>query len=201
MEHVSIFAFLLFLSIIIALVHMVAPDHWVPLIAISKKNNYTEFKKYGMASGIAGGHAVISGAIAFLILVLGLTFLKSYTNDLIYLSIFLLLIVGLYFIFNGLHESKEVDRKIENSIIAVSIFPDLAIVPIIVSASVLPFSEIIIIFIGFLIASIISLNIMIYVSSLAIGDKFSSMKPENMDYVIGGLLLITALIVTLFPSF
>ncbi|EQD27998.1 conserved hypothetical protein, membrane [mine drainage metagenome] len=154
-----------------------------------------------MASGIAGGHAVISGAIAFLILVLGLTFLKSYTNDLIYMSIFLLLIVGLYFIFNGLHESSEVDRKIENSIIAVSIFPDLAIVPIIVYASALPFSEIIIIFIGFLIASIISLNIMIYASSLAIGDKFSNMRPENMDYVIGGLLLFTALIVTLFPSF
>ncbi|MCL5787312.1 MAG: hypothetical protein M1581_01695 [Candidatus Thermoplasmatota archaeon] len=193
--------FLFLLAVLIAFFHMLAPDHWIPLTSLSAKRGYSTPKKYGIATLIGGGHATISGALGLLFLFLGFTFLKNDVNELIYISIALLLIVGLYFIINGYGESKETNRNVENSIIAVSVFPDFAIIPIMVSASeyTLPYGFLI--FIGFLISSILSINAIIYLNSKTIGKRMSEMKPENLDYVIGFLLLATALILLAFPSF
>ncbi|MHB1493356.1 MAG: hypothetical protein ACYCSG_00575 [Thermoplasmataceae archaeon] len=195
------FLFLLTVAIIIALTHMIAPDHWIPLVSLASKNKYSNPKKFGIASLIGSGHAAISGLLALLIVIFGMVFLKGYVNDLIDVSIILLIAIGAYFIINGYSESRESNRGIENSIIAVSVFPDLAIIPIIISSSQYPLMDTLIIFLGFLIASVISINIMVFLSSLTIGERFSKMKPEHMDYAIGVLLFMTAIVVILFPSF
>lgn len=193
--------FLLILAILIAFFHMLAPDHWIPLTSLSAKRGYSRTKKYGVATLIGGGHATISGAIGLLFLFLGFTFLRADVDELIYISIALLIVVGLYFIINGYGESKESNRHVENSIIAVSVFPDFAIIPIMVSASeyTLPYG--LLIFIGFLISSILSINAIMFLNSKTVGKRMSEMKPENLDYVIGFLLLATALILFVFPSF
>ncbi len=195
------FGFLLLLAIFIAFFHMLAPDHWIPLTSLASKRQYSPPKKYGIATLIGGGHATISGALGLLFLFLGFTFLRADINELVYISIALLLIVGLYFILNGYGESRESKENLENSIIAVSVFPDFAIIPIMVSASeyTLPYG--LLIFIGFLISSILSINAIIFLNSKTIGKRMAEMKPENLDYVIGILLMATALIILVFPSF
>ncbi len=199
-ELLTDFLFLAAVAFAIASVHMVAPDHWVPLLSVSVKHGYNKAKKYGIAALLGATHALTSGILALIALVIGGSLLGLSELDLVLASTALLTVVGIYFVVNGIRESSEVKTYVTRSVLAVSIIPDFALVPIILSGINLPLAELWAVFLSFLLASTASLTVMIILSSGTLGKRISEMSSSGMDYTIGGLLFMTALVVYLFPS-
>ncbi|MCL4329919.1 MAG: hypothetical protein M1533_02815 [Candidatus Thermoplasmatota archaeon] len=196
----SLFIILLVTAIGIGTFHMLAPDHWLPIMALSSARNYTVSRRCVIGASIGAIHAVLSSLVALFILFLGLTFLSSYLYYLFLLSIALLLGVGIYFIVNGYLESTRTYREVENSVLAVSVFPDLAMIPLLLAGFSLGFSPIAWILAAFIIASSASLMGVVYLGTAGVGKKLSGMRAERMDYLIALALFLTAIFVYLFPS-
>ena len=96
------------LSILIASLHMIAPDHWTPILSysISKK---LKIRKTGFISFSLGLiHGIFSAILSFAIAIIGLYFFPE-----LYLKIFaaaLLIFVALYIIMNARHEEKVIQK-------------------------------------------------------------------------------------------
>lgn len=189
------------MAVVIGAFHMLAPDHWLPIMALSSARNYGVSRRCSIGASIGAIHAVLSGLVAIFILFLGLTFLGGYLYYLFILSIALLLGVGIYFIINGYLEYSRNYGKVENSVLAVSVFPDLAMIPLLLAGFPLGFSRIAWILAAFIVASSASLMGVVYLGTAGVGKKLSGMKTESMDYLIALALFLTAIFVYMFPSF
>ncbi len=191
---------LLLVSILVAGFHMIAPDHWIPLISISSSRNYSHKKTYGIATALGSIHAISSSAIAVFFVFLGLVFFASFVTEIYYVSEILLVIVGVYFLVNGIKEEGGETALAGNSILAISVFPDLALAPILLSGITLPLSDLSIIIAAFILTSVISLFTIVFFSSGKIGSRLSRLKPNHMDYAIAAMLFATAAFLYAFPQ-
>ncbi len=195
------FLLLLIVAIAVAGLHMAAPDHWVPLITVSIGRNYSRRRKYEMAAAIGLGHGSTSAFIAVLALAAGLTFLGPFVSDLFYLSEGLLVIIGIYFVLIGYRDGgREISSGTGNSMLLVSIFPDLALMPILLSGAGLPLYEISSVLLSFIVATVLSLTLITGFSSSQIGLRLSRLEPNRMDYAIAAMLFGTAMLLFLFPG-
>ena len=192
---VQLFYLLLVSLVLLAALHMIAPDHWIPISTISSIRKFSNLKKIVISILLGVLHASTSVALA-----VGLVITKSYLSYMYDAGEVLLVIVGLYFILNGLIERKK-SQKVEalstNSALTVSIFPDVALVPILISATPLGFSEISILIIAFVSVSALSLSVIVLVASIGITSALEKLEPRVIDYVMGIVLFITAAILRL----
>ena len=136
----NIFPVILSAAMVLAVLHMVAPDHWIPLTVVSKKFNYSSSKTYETALLIGILHSAASVALAVVAYYLGELLVSDSLYFLYLSSVILLIIVGIYFIFNGYFEKSENPESSalsSKSILTVSIFPDFAFIPIMLAASAL----------------------------------------------------------------
>ncbi len=156
-------------------------------------------KRLSIGASIGASHAILSSLVAVFILFLGLTFLSSYVYYLFMTAIVLLVVVGVYFIVNGYLESARQNEKVENSVLAVSVFPDLAMIPVLLVGFSLGFF-LVWVLVAFIAASSLSLSAIVFLGSAGTGSRLARMKPENMDYLIGIALFLTAAFVYLFPA-
>ena len=195
------FLLLLIVAIAVAGLHMAAPDHWVPLITVSIGRNYSRRRTYEMAAAIGLGHGSSSAFIAVVALSAGLTFLGPFVSDLFYVSEGLLVIIGIYFILIGYREDgRKNSPGAGNSLLLVSIFPDLALMPILLSGAGLPLYQISAVLLSFIAATVLSLTLIIGFSGSQIGLRLSRLKSNRMDYAIAAMLFGTALFLFLFPE-
>ncbi|MGC8615377.1 MAG: hypothetical protein ACP5UU_06205, partial [Thermoprotei archaeon] len=58
------FLFILLDAALVAVFHMMAPDHWLPITIISETRRFSSAKKYGISASIALMHGALSSAIA-----------------------------------------------------------------------------------------------------------------------------------------
>ena len=86
------FPVILSAAIVLAVLHMVAPDHWIPLTVVSKKFNYSSSKTYETALLIGILHSAASVALAVVAYYLG-ELLVSDSLYFLYLSSVILLII------------------------------------------------------------------------------------------------------------
>jgi len=185
--------FYLFLGslIFLAAFHMIAPDHWIPISTISSIKKFSNLKRIVVSILLGVLHASTSVAVAAAAMAIGLAITKSYLSYLYDAGEVLLVMVGLYFILNGLRERKK-NQKLEtvstNSALAVSIFPDFALVPILISATPLGFLEISILIIVFVSVSALSLTVIVLVASVGITSAIEKFEPRIIDYVMGIVL-------------
>ena len=186
----QLFYLLLVSLVLLAALHMIAPDHWIPISTISSIRKFSNLKRIVISILLGVLHASTSVALA-----VGLVITKSYLSYMYDAGEVLLVIVGLYFILNGLIERKK-SQKVEalstNSALTVSIFPDVALVPILISATPLGFSEISILIIAFVSVSALSLSVIVLVASIGITSAVEKLEPRVIDYVMGIVLFITA---------
>jgi len=193
----QLFYLLLVSLVLLAALHMIAPDHWIPISTISSIRKFSNLKKIVISILLGVLHASTSVAVAAVALAIGLVITKSYLSYMYDAGEVLLVIVGLYFILNGLIERKK-SQKVEalstNSALTVSIFPDVALVPILISATPLGFSEISILIIAFVSVSALSLSVIVLVASIGITSAVEKLEPRVIDYVMGIVLFITAAI-------
>ncbi len=192
---VSLYFLLLLVALSVSSLHMIAPDHWLPLTVISSAKSYSPTKKYGVAAGLGFAHAGTSIIVAVAIFYAGLVLIHSYIGYLLLAGEVLLVIIGLYFIINGYRESEGKTSISETSALSVSAFPDLALLPIVISGATLSGLQIATILLIFFLASGIALTVMVFVAGKGLGKAISRVPPKYMDYLIGGVLIATAVLI------
>jgi putative Mn2+ efflux pump MntP len=195
-----LFPLLLTSVIVLATVHMIAPDHWLPITAISSIRKFSNARRsiYGFLLGTV--HAITSAALAVAALTFGIFVTKNYLSYLYDAGVILLVVVGLYFISNGLLEKRK-PRGVEvissSSALTVSIFPDFALIPILIAGASLQALEMEIMITVFVLISAFSLSVVVLVTSTGISRAIGNLPPRYMDYVMGTILIITALLIRL----
>ncbi|WP_393971489.1 hypothetical protein OXIME_000047 [Oxyplasma meridianum] len=194
-----LFAVLISTAILVAIFHMIAPDHWVPLLIISKTRNYSRKSKYGIAVLLGLGHSGSSVLVAFLVLLVGIMVLKSSVHLLTDISILLMFIIAAYFILNGLREANESnDELMSRSALAVSAFPDLAYLPIFIASFRLGSVDTAYITTTFIAVTTLTLAAVVWLTSNLPGTKrLKNMPGRFTDYLIGLILVITGVVVYL----
>ncbi len=189
--------FLILLGTVIALgsLHMIAPDHWVPLTIVSSRLNYTTRKIYSSAATLGFLHALTSEGIAGVALLIGVLLVRQYITYMEIASVLLLVVVGVYFIINGYTEDEPesgYSAASVKSILAISAFPDFALIPIMLAGSSLSPLNIAWILISFIIISAVSLTVMVYVSTRGLSKALENIPPRYIDYIMGIILFATA---------
>ncbi|MFG1502794.1 MAG: hypothetical protein AAE984_05615 [Cuniculiplasma divulgatum] len=184
--------YLILITITLAVLHMIAPDHWIPISIISAKRKYTDSTTatYGLTIGIV--HGILSAMIALVVAFLGVSII-GYDRIKIG-SVFLLAVVCLYILLN-IRKEENKSEKIENTSLLVSFIPDPAFLPIVLAATV--YSEL---FIGimsllFIVSGGISLMIIALFAKKRMLKGLEKIKPTNVDYVIVAVLAITAIFI------
>ncbi len=174
---------------------MIAPDHWVPLTVVSNRLNYRKGKTLSYAALLGMLHAVTSEAIAGVALLIGVLLVREYITYMEIASILLLIAVGIYFIVNGyVEEEPESGYAVASikSILAISAFPDFALIPIMLAGSSLSAINIIWILVAFILISTVSLAIMVYASTRGLSKALEKLPPRYIDYIMAGILFLTA---------
>jgi hypothetical protein len=197
---VSIFLLILSAAIVLAVLHMVAPDHWIPLTVVSKKFNYSSSKTYETALLIGILHSAASVTLAVVAYFIGELLVKNSLHFLYLSSVILLIIVGIYFIVNGYFEDFEDPESSTistKSILTVSIFPDFAFIPIMLAASTLPLIQVSAVIMAFILLTCITVVIMTVGASKGFSRTMEKVPPRYIDYIIGAILFLTATIIIL----
>ncbi|WP_048816774.1 hypothetical protein [Caldisphaera lagunensis] len=176
--------------ILIASIHMIAPDHWMPLTVLSIKRSYSLGNIVFISALIGFLHSFISIIISLLILYLGLSLLNF--TDLKYFSLALIFIVCIYFLV-GLFKERKESNTLENSSLMVSILPDPAIIPFIINSSILGMNFLIFSIILFISISSLALAFISVLVNRGIIKALSKLKPYYADYLIIIILIITAI--------
>ena len=196
----SIFLLILSAAIVLAVLHMVAPDHWIPLTVVSKKFNYSSSKTYETALLIGILHSAASVTLAVVAYFIGELLVKNSLHFLYLSSVILLIIVGIYFIVNGYFEDfedPESSTLSTKSILTVSIFPDFAFIPIMLAASTLPLIQVSAVIMAFILLTCITVVIMTVGASKGFSRTMEKVPPRYIDYIIGAILFLTATIIIL----
>jgi len=147
------FLLILLDAMMVATFHMIAPDHWLPITIISKKYGFSSAKKYSIDFSIAAIHGALSSAIAVAVLYVGLFFLKKFVQDITFAGLLLLIIIGVYFVVNGYIERNR-SSIAGHASLAVSVLPDFAIIPLLLTGSKLSSQQI-----GVIIAAFITIGV------------------------------------------
>lgn len=173
---------------------MVAPDHWLPLSVASARRSLGSRKTLAIAAALGVTHSATSALVAVLVLLVGevVAGLVHYLNT---AGFILLIVVAVYFFLAGAAEAKA-PRTSEHvalgSAVAVSVFPDFALVPLVLLAS--PYGAT---YVGQLLAvfAVVSASSLTAVTAAARRGLLKSMErmpPYYSDYAVALILVITA---------
>jgi hypothetical protein len=184
------------LSILIALLHMIAPDHWTPILSYSLHKKFKNSETGALSFSLGLIHGIFSSVLSFGIAIFGLYFFPQF--DIKIFAAALLIFVATYIILNARHEEKSKDVKsngIEKSMLLVSIIPDPAIVPIILIAVVYGMHFVYLTLSLFIITSALALLLITLVLSKFLTKKLSTLTPKKIDYLVAIILLLTTVFV------
>ena len=76
----SLFAAILALAVILAGLHMLAPDHWIPLTVVSTRLRFSHRRTYATAAFLGILHAGTSATLALIALFIGTIVAGRYEN-------------------------------------------------------------------------------------------------------------------------
>ncbi|MCL4333684.1 MAG: hypothetical protein M1290_05290 [Candidatus Thermoplasmatota archaeon] len=183
------------IAVVVASLHMIAPDHWLPLTALSVKRGYGRRRIIGISALLGFLHGSTSVLLALAALYLGVDVLGI--NSLKEFSIALLAAVALYIIVNSIRERKR-NEKVENVSLLVSILPDPVLLPVVIASFHYGFPEIASLGISFVAATIISLVLVLEVAMAGAARTLSRVRPSTVDYFVVIALVLTAFYILLF---
>ena len=188
-------AVLLIVVIAISALHMVAPDHWVPVTITSFRKKFTRQRTYLLATSIGLAHGVSSAILSIAIAEIGLLFLPAV--DVRLFSSLLLIAVALYVIANAL---REVDKpgKFESISLFVSVIPDPALVPFVLVAAESGLVFMSVLTGAFIAAACLALLTVVVLSSRGLEKALSNIKPVFVDFAVAAALLGMAAFVYFF---
>ncbi len=195
-----LFVAILALAVVLAGLHMLAPDHWIPLTVISTRLRFSRRRTYAMSAFLGILHAGTSATLALIALFIGTIVAGKYEDYLNYGAIILLVIVGLYFIATGYSErdaNDDISGASISTVLSISIFPDFALLPIILAGASLSPVDLGAVIAAFALASALSLTIVVYGTMKSFAKGLEKIPPRYIDYIMGAILLATAAFVVL----
>ncbi|WP_337859851.1 hypothetical protein [Ferroplasma sp.] len=184
------------LAIVIATLHMIAPDHWTPILSYSIHKKFRSSETGTLSFGLGLIHGIFSAVLSFAIAIFGMYLFPQF-----YIKVFavaLLIFVATYIVINARHERNKQESKskeIEKSILLVSIIPDPAIVPVILIAVVYGIHFVYLTLFLFVISSALALLVITLLLSKVLIKKLASFTPEKIDYLVAVILLLTIIFV------
>ena len=179
-------------AVIIASLHMFAPDHWLPLTTIAARRKYGPLRSAGIAAILGWVHGALSSLLAFLVLFVGVIELHEVSAYLQTVTYGLLFAIAGYFLVAGLREDASKKTGAETSVLAISVLPDPAFVPIVLAAYNLSSLGISLIFFAIILVSGFSLIIVVEFSRRTLGKKLANIKARYYDYAISASLIFVA---------
>lgn len=173
----------------ISALHMMAPDHWVPVTLVSYRNRLTRRRTYFLAMLVGLTHGVSSVILSFVIAAIGSLFLPDAYIRLF--SVLLLVAIAAYIILKSIRESREC-AGIENASLLVSVIPDPALVPFILIAGTFGAAYSYFMMAAFVVAASISLLVVVVLSLRGLEKALAGIKPQTVDAVVAGALVAMA---------
>ncbi len=182
-------------AVSLASLHMIAPDHWLPLTALSIKRKYGKGRVFLFSISLGFLHGLTSVALSILALFLGVKLFGP--EALKEISILILAAVAVYMLAVALREGNG-SRKIENTSLIVSVLPDPVLLPIVVASYALSLQALAIVSVAFVLATILSLGAVMGAIMAGIGRSLYRLKPTEIDFIVIGALVVTAVYIYLF---
>ncbi len=173
----------------ISALHMIAPDHWVPVTLVSYRNSLTRKRTYFLAMLVGLTHGVSSVVLSLVIAAIGSLFLPVAYIRLF--SVLLLVAIAAYIILNSIRESRE-SEGIESASLLVSVIPDPALVPFILIAGTFGAAYSYFMMAAFVVAASISLVVVVVLSLRGLEKALAGIKPQTVDAVVAGALVAMA---------
>jgi hypothetical protein len=184
------------LAILIATLHMVAPDHWTPILSYSLYKKLRSSKTGALSFSLGLIHGIFSALLSFAIVIFGMYFFPLF--DIKIFAVALLVFIAVYIVINARHEARKENIKannVEKSILLVSIIPDPAIVPVILIAVVYGIHFVYLALFLFVISSAIALLAITLLLSKILLKRLATFTPEKIDYIVAVILLLTIIFV------
>ncbi|MEM3671068.1 MAG: hypothetical protein QW767_04910 [Thermoprotei archaeon] len=181
-------------AIFVAATHMIAPDHWLPLSAASTRQKFSSRRTLSIAAALGVTHSATSTAVAMLILIVGET-IAGLVHYLDTAGFILLLAVAAYFAITGFleRENEAQASAALASAVAVSVFPDFALVPLVLLAAPHGVVYLVQLLILFAAASAASLTAVTATARMGMIESIRKMPPRYSDYAVATVLVVTAL--------
>lgn len=173
----------------ISALHMIAPDHWVPVTVVSYRSRLSRRRTYFLAILVGLTHGVSSVILSSVIAAIGSLFLPDAYIRLF--SVLLLAAIAAYILFNSIRESRE-SAGIESASLLVSVIPDPALVPFILIAGTFGAVYSYFMMAAFVVAASISLLVVVILSMRGLERALAGIKPQTVDVVVAGALVAMA---------
>jgi hypothetical protein len=182
------------LGVVVALsaLHMVAPDHWVPLTVASHRSRHTRLRTYLLATGIGLGHGTSSAALSLVIATAGSLFFPAYYVNLF--AVAFLLVVAAYIAVKAASEVKA-EAKAGSVSMLVSVIPDPALVPFILVAEGFGATYTYAVLGAFILAAVVSLVLVVFLATMGLSKALSKIRPQYVDYLVALALALVALFI------
>ena len=179
------------IAIVVALsvLHMVAPDHWVPVTVASHRMGYSRTKSLALASGIGLAHGASSAVLSVAIAVIGSLVFPAYYVNLF--AVVLLLAIALYVMLNAVRESGA-STEAGNMSLLVSVIPDPALVPFIVVARGFGPAYTYAMLGAYVAAAVVSVSLVVLLAVLGLSAALSKVRPQYVDYLVAATLILVA---------
>ncbi len=188
---------------LVGALHMSAPDHWATLIVLGRISKWSRTRLVGVSVAAAFGHVVLSVALGFTLVALGLAFSRSISIDIAEITGGLMVIGGLSYGIKTLASSlkKDFENDIEReyleakrrsargigyfAVLGAALSPDLSILPIFLLAVPVGLTLAIDTAIVFALASIITLSVLVAASSFGLEKLFARISPKYNNALVG----------------
>ncbi len=187
--------FLVFVAVLLSMLHMIAPDHWMPLSALALKRSFRPEKVRRIAFLLGLLHGITSTALALLVVFFGIYAFG--TREIRVASVAIILLVAAYILVNSFREAHS-KTTIENTSLAVSVFPDPAFLPILLASAVYGSFSVSIISVVFVLSSAIFLLIIVILVNMGLVKGLARLHPVTVDRIVVIALLLTALYIYLY---
>lgn len=202
-------------SVLISIIHALIPNHWLPIIAISKSSNWSG--RFSLFVALIAGlsHIISSFVIGFIIGVIGIKLSENFSQFTELLSSILLIAVGLVFIIMQLikkehnhlnldkinKKAKKSDWAIVVSLCVVMFFtPCLEIEAYYFQASKFGWVGIFLVSIVYMLITLSFMGTIVYLGAKGLA-KVKSHFIEHYNHLLSGIVLIALGIISLFVEF
>lgn len=206
-------------SLLLSLVHATIPSHWLPLIAISKSEHWSEKETVWVTAVTAISHTISTVVIGILVGMIGYQLSESYHVFTKYFAPAILILLGLIYFFleyrhskiKTAHQHHHIDvekiakRKSKRSIVftlslAMFFSPCLEIEIYYFTASRLGWMGITVVSLVYFFITIIGMVLLVYFGSKGI-KKLQWHFLEHHDKLISGVILVLVGLLAFFVEF
>lgn len=183
---------LISLAITLAALHMIAPDHWIPVSVVSARRRYGAGRMALASVGLGSAHGATTVALAAIALATGELYpaLPHLADG---ISIALLVAVALYFLASSAYEANP--GRFEGASLAASVLPDPALLPLAFSSIAYGPGLVWALSAAYAAAGAASLALVASLAHRGLTGALSRLSPRAVDAAIAAMLLATAVYV------